>query len=212
MVDLVAGPTTGGVILAFETARQLGVRSIFAEEVTAADGTTRSRVPARLPDRAGRAGPPRRRHPHDRRVAAGDAAGRGGDGRRHRRMSRARRSERRSRDADVAGRPGARIRCDRSGGWTCRPTSPGPRPARAARTGTPLYAPGSSGTPAGRRTGRRLTDGPADAQRLRSALFVLVIGVAAGGARSCSGRSACRPTGRDQSVEGVDRVGSTPPA
>ncbi len=32
-VDLVAGPTTGGVILAFETARQLGVRSIFAEEV-----------------------------------------------------------------------------------------------------------------------------------------------------------------------------------
>jgi orotate phosphoribosyltransferase len=39
-VDLVAGPTTGGVILAFETARQLGVRSIFAEEVRAADGTT----------------------------------------------------------------------------------------------------------------------------------------------------------------------------
>jgi len=39
-VDLVAGPTTGGVILSFETARQLGVRSIFAEEVTAADGTT----------------------------------------------------------------------------------------------------------------------------------------------------------------------------
>jgi orotate phosphoribosyltransferase len=40
-VDLVAGPTTGGVILAFETARQLGVRSIFAEEVRDADGTTR---------------------------------------------------------------------------------------------------------------------------------------------------------------------------
>ncbi len=34
------GPTTGGVILAFETARQLGVRSIFAEEVRAADGST----------------------------------------------------------------------------------------------------------------------------------------------------------------------------
>jgi len=32
-VELVAGPTTGGVILAFETARQLGVRSLFAEEV-----------------------------------------------------------------------------------------------------------------------------------------------------------------------------------
>jgi orotate phosphoribosyltransferase len=39
-VDLVAGPTTGGIILAFETARQLGVRSIFAEEVTADDGAT----------------------------------------------------------------------------------------------------------------------------------------------------------------------------
>ncbi|CAN5596858.1 orotate phosphoribosyltransferase [soil metagenome] len=40
-VDLVAGPTTGGVILAFETARQLGVRSIFAEEVRDGDGGTR---------------------------------------------------------------------------------------------------------------------------------------------------------------------------
>src|SRR5215207_10013135 len=36
-VDLIAGPTTGGVILAFETGRQLGVRAIFAEEVRAAD-------------------------------------------------------------------------------------------------------------------------------------------------------------------------------
>jgi orotate phosphoribosyltransferase len=33
VVDLVAGPTTGGVILAFETGRQLGTRAIFAEEV-----------------------------------------------------------------------------------------------------------------------------------------------------------------------------------
>jgi orotate phosphoribosyltransferase len=41
LVDLVAGPTTGGVILAFETARQLGVRSLFAEEVRGDDGTTR---------------------------------------------------------------------------------------------------------------------------------------------------------------------------
>jgi orotate phosphoribosyltransferase len=39
LVDLVAGPTTGGIILAFETARQLGVRSIFAEEVRGDDGT-----------------------------------------------------------------------------------------------------------------------------------------------------------------------------
>ena len=41
LVDLVAGPTTGGIILAFETARQIGVRSIFAEEVReASDGAT----------------------------------------------------------------------------------------------------------------------------------------------------------------------------
>jgi orotate phosphoribosyltransferase len=31
-INVVAGPTTGGIILAFETARQLGVRSIFAEK------------------------------------------------------------------------------------------------------------------------------------------------------------------------------------
>src|SRR3954469_25549772 len=40
-VDVVAGPTTGGIILAFETARQLGTPGIFAEEVRAADGTMR---------------------------------------------------------------------------------------------------------------------------------------------------------------------------
>ena len=39
-VDLVAGPTTGGVILAFETGRQLGTRAIFAEEVRDAHGAT----------------------------------------------------------------------------------------------------------------------------------------------------------------------------
>lgn len=31
-VQIVAGPTTGGIILAFEVARQLGVRGIFAEK------------------------------------------------------------------------------------------------------------------------------------------------------------------------------------
>ena len=41
VVDLVAGPTTGGIILAFETARQLGTLGIFAEEVRDADGGTR---------------------------------------------------------------------------------------------------------------------------------------------------------------------------
>ncbi len=40
LVDVVAGPTTGGIVLAFETARQLGVRGIFAEEVRTADGST----------------------------------------------------------------------------------------------------------------------------------------------------------------------------
>jgi orotate phosphoribosyltransferase len=40
-VDVVIGPTVGGVILAYEAGRQLGVRGIFAELVTAADGTTR---------------------------------------------------------------------------------------------------------------------------------------------------------------------------
>jgi len=41
LVDLVVGPTTGGVILAFETARQLGVLGFFAEEVSGPDGGTR---------------------------------------------------------------------------------------------------------------------------------------------------------------------------
>jgi orotate phosphoribosyltransferase len=40
-VEVVAGPTTGGIVLAFETGRQLGVRAIFAEEVRDADGATR---------------------------------------------------------------------------------------------------------------------------------------------------------------------------
>ncbi|MHB8891658.1 MAG: orotate phosphoribosyltransferase [Candidatus Limnocylindrales bacterium] len=40
-VDLVAGPTTGGVMLAFETGRQLGTRAIFAEEVASTDGAPR---------------------------------------------------------------------------------------------------------------------------------------------------------------------------
>jgi len=41
VVDLVAGPTTGGVILAFETGRQLGTRAIFAEEVRDDGGDAR---------------------------------------------------------------------------------------------------------------------------------------------------------------------------
>ena len=41
LVDVVAGPTTGGVILCFEVARQLGVRGIFAEEERTPDGGAR---------------------------------------------------------------------------------------------------------------------------------------------------------------------------
>src|SRR5437763_2323035 len=40
-IDVVAGPTMGGVILAFETGRQIGTRAIFAEEVRSADGAMR---------------------------------------------------------------------------------------------------------------------------------------------------------------------------
>jgi orotate phosphoribosyltransferase len=40
-VDVVVGPTTGGVLLAFEVARRLGTRGFFAEIVAAADGSSR---------------------------------------------------------------------------------------------------------------------------------------------------------------------------
>jgi len=40
-VDLVVGPTTGGVLLAYEVGRLLGVRGLFAEEVRGTDGATR---------------------------------------------------------------------------------------------------------------------------------------------------------------------------
>ena len=36
-IEVVAGPTTGGIILAYEVARQLGVRGIFAEKEGAAE-------------------------------------------------------------------------------------------------------------------------------------------------------------------------------
>ena len=47
---MVAGPTTRGIILAYETARQLGVRGIFAEK----DESGGRVFPPRLPYRAGR--------------------------------------------------------------------------------------------------------------------------------------------------------------
>jgi orotate phosphoribosyltransferase len=39
-IDVVVGPTTGGVILAYEVAKRLGTRGFFAENVEAADGTS----------------------------------------------------------------------------------------------------------------------------------------------------------------------------
>jgi orotate phosphoribosyltransferase len=40
-VDLVAGPTTGGIILAFEVARQLGTRAVYAERAESGGRTFR---------------------------------------------------------------------------------------------------------------------------------------------------------------------------
>lgn len=53
-IDLVAGPTTGGVLLAFELGRLLGVRGIFAEEVAGEGGALRRefRRGFRIPPRA----------------------------------------------------------------------------------------------------------------------------------------------------------------
>ena len=39
-IDVVVGPTTGGVILAYEVARRLGTRGFFAESVADADGNS----------------------------------------------------------------------------------------------------------------------------------------------------------------------------
>jgi orotate phosphoribosyltransferase len=40
-IDVVIGPTTGGVILAYEVGRRLGTRGIFAENVSDANGSRR---------------------------------------------------------------------------------------------------------------------------------------------------------------------------
>lgn len=48
-VDFVAGPTTGGIIIAFEVARQMGVGAVYVEDE---DGTKSLRRGQVLPDRA----------------------------------------------------------------------------------------------------------------------------------------------------------------
>jgi orotate phosphoribosyltransferase len=145
-VDLVAGPTTGGVILAFETGRQLGVRAIFAEEVRDADGTNR---------RAFRRG--FRIEPGERVLLVDDILTTGGS--------------LLAMLPAVEAMGGEIVECvvlvDRSGGGTNTLTSPttgrvyplrplwrldlptyepGPATCPLCATGTPLHIPGSSGT------------------------------------------------------------------
>ena len=147
MVDLVAGPTTGGVVLAVETARQLGVRSIFAEEVREADGTTRREF------RRGFA-----IAPGERVLLVDDILTTGGS-------LLAMLPPVEQAGAEIAG---CAILVDRSGGtaaltspltgavhplvslWILDlPTyEPGPATCPMCAAGTPLYAPGSTGTAA----------------------------------------------------------------
>jgi len=145
LVDLVAGPTTGGVILAFETARQLGVRSIFAEEVRSDDGTARREFRRGF-----------RIEPGERVLLVDDILTTGGS--------------LQAMLPAVEAAEGAVVEClvmvDRSGGrstvvspgsgrsyplrslWQLDlPTyEPGPDTCPACRSGQPLYAPGSTGT------------------------------------------------------------------
>ncbi|HEX5466018.1 MAG TPA: phosphoribosyltransferase family protein [Candidatus Limnocylindrales bacterium] len=143
-VDLVVGPTTGGVILAFETARQLGLPGFFAEEVAGAAGT-----PARREFRRGF-----RIEPGQRVLLVDDVLTTGGS------------LERMVPPIEAAG--GELQRCvvlvDRSGGlaeisgpsgrrypvealWTLDlPTyEPGPASCPGCAADLPLEAPGSSG-------------------------------------------------------------------
>ena len=78
LVDVVAGPTTGRHRPRLRDGPPAGrPRHLRGGGPRRRRGDP-PRVPARLPDRAGRARPPGRRHPDDRRLAAGDAAARRG--------------------------------------------------------------------------------------------------------------------------------------
>jgi orotate phosphoribosyltransferase len=147
-VDVVAGPTTGGVILAFETGRQLGVRGIFAEEVAGAGGARRREFRRGF-----------RIEPGERVLLVDDILTTGGS---LLAMLPA---------VEAAGGEvlGCHVLVDRSGGlatltspssgrvyplsalWTLDvPTfESGPATCPRCRDGTPLQAPGSSGTMAG---------------------------------------------------------------
>ena len=145
MVDLVAGPTTGGIILAFETARQLGVRSIFAEEVRDADGATRREFRRGF-----------RIEPGERVLLVDDILTTGGSllamipaveamgGEIIECAVLVDRSG--GRAALTSPRPAGPMRSVRSGSSTCRRTRPGPATCPRCADGTPLHAPGSTGT------------------------------------------------------------------
>lgn len=145
MADVVVGPTTGGVLLAFEVARQLGVRGIFAEEVKDADGTTRREFRRGF-----------RIDPGERVLLVDDILTTGGS-----LLAMLPAIEAHAGDLRLA-----MVIADRSGGlreltspvsgrtypadalWTLQvPTwEPGPATCPACAAGTPIAAPGSSGT------------------------------------------------------------------
>ena len=147
VVDLVAGPTTGGIVLAFETGRQLGVRAIFAEEVKDADGATRREFRRGFTIAPG-----------ERVLLVDDILTTGGS-----LLAMIPAVE--ALGGEIAG---CVVMADRSGGlaalsspltgrsyplralWQLSlPTyEPGPETCPACRAGTPLYAPGSTGTSA----------------------------------------------------------------
>lgn len=145
LVDLVAGPTTGGVILAFETGRQLGTRAIFAEEVRDAEGNVRREFRRGF-----------RVEPGERVLLVDDILTTGGS-----LLAMLPAVERAG--GEVVG---CHVLVDRSGGlaaitspltgrsyalgplWRLElPTyAPGPDECPGCRAGVPLYAPGSTGT------------------------------------------------------------------
>ena len=146
-VDLVAGPTTGGVILAFETGRSSarGRSSRRRSRPTTARPTASS---AGVHDRRGRTRPARRRHPHDGRLAARDDPRGRGAGRRDRRVRGHGRPFRRAPDIDLADdRPRYPLRSL----WSLDlPTyEPGPATCPRCAEGEPVVKPGSSGTGVG---------------------------------------------------------------
>ena len=137
------GPTTGGVILAFETGRQLGTRAIFAEEVASDDG----------PRREFRRGFKIR--PGERVLLVDDILTTGGSllamipaveaaGRRDRRVRRPRRPLRRPVDADVADDrprlPAAGAVAARAADLRARTRRPARDARRASRPSSPAAA------------------------------------------------------------------------